>query len=359
MPAELEAALTARGAMLAPFEGLSLAAHFGDPEREWRAAREGAAVVPALYRRLIGASGDDRVAFLQGMLSNDVKALAAGQGVYAAVLDQTGKVATDLRVYADPQRLLLDVVAWRAALLRERLEKYLVADDVELEDLTDELPLVQLEGPLSTAIAREALGLDALPSEPLAHVAASFQGAAVRVVRASEVWRDGVLICGPSARLGALLDACQEAGATLAGMQALDTLRIEAGIAWPGRDMDDATLIMETGREAAVSFNKGCYLGQEVVERIAARGHVNRRLSGLQLDADALPAPRTPLLADGREVGYVTSATHSPLLGRAIALAYIHRKHWAPGERLRVGESDATVVALPFDRAPIEEDSEA
>ncbi|MDX2165650.1 MAG: glycine cleavage T C-terminal barrel domain-containing protein [Deltaproteobacteria bacterium] len=359
MPAELEAALAARGAVLALFEALTLPAHFGDPAREWRAAREGAAVIAATYRQLIAATGGDRIDFLQGMLSNDVKALVDGQGVYAAVLDQTGKVATDLRVYAEPQRLLLDVVAWRAALLRERLEKYLVADDVELEPLVDEIPLVQLEGPLAAAVAREALGLDALPVEPLAHARASFQGAAVRVVRASEVWRQGVLLCGPPARLGGLLDACCEAGGTLAGMQALDALRIEAGVAWPGRDMDDSTLIMETGREAAVSFNKGCYLGQEVVERIAARGHVNRRLSGLQLDADALPAPRTPVLADGREVGYVTSATHSPLLGRGIALAYIHRRHWAPGERLRVGDADATVVALPFDRAPIEEDSEA
>jgi len=359
MALDRDAELRARGAVLAPFEGLVLPAHFGDPGREWRAAREGAAVVVAAYRQLIAASGSERADFLQGMLSNDVKGLAPGHGVYAAVLDQSGKVATDLRVYAEPERLLLDVVVWRAALLRERLEKYLIADDVELETLADDAPLVQLEGPLAAAVAGEALGLATLPAAPLAHVRGAFRGAPIRVVRASEVEREGILICGAPEGLAPLLDACREAGGVLAGMEALDTLRIEAGIAWPGRDMDEATLIMETGRAAALSFTKGCYLGQEVVERIAARGHVNRRLSGLLLDGAALPAPRTPLVADGREVGYVTSATHSPLLGRAIALAFVHRKHWNPGERLHVGDREATVVALPFDRAPIEEDAQA
>lgn len=354
--ATMAAALAARGARLDVFEGERLPLDFGDAAREWRAAREGAAVVPATYRRLIAATGDDRVAFLQGMLSNDVNGLAAGAGVYAAALDQTGKVATDLRVYAEADRLLLDVVAWRAALLRERLERYLVADDVELAAPDGEVPLVQLEGPLSAAVAREALGLAALPEAPLAHRATTVAGAPGRVVRASEVEREGILICGAPAALAPLLDACREAGGTWAGLQALDTLRIEAGVAWPGRDMDETTLIMETGREAAVHFRKGCYLGQEVVERIAARGHVNRRLRGLLLSSTALPPPRTPVVADGREAGYVTSATRSPLLGRAIALAYIHRKHWEPGERVRVGDADAVVAALPFDRAPNEED---
>jgi folate-binding protein YgfZ len=345
-------ALTARGAVWAPFEGLSLPAHFGDAGREWRAAREGAALCVAAYRQLVAATGDDRVAFLQGMLSNDVKRLSPGEGLYAAQLDQTGKVLTDLRLYAEPTRLLIDVVAWRAAAMRERLEKFLVADDVELTPLVDERPLVQLEGPLATAVAREALGLDELPGAPLRHVTASFMGAPLRVVAASEVERAGVLLCGAAASLPSLLDACREAGAVLSGMQALDTLRIEAGIAWPGIDMDETTLIMESGREAAVSFTKGCYLGQEVVERVAARGHVNRRLSGLLLDADDVPQRGTPVLADGREVGYVTSAVRSPLLERAIALAMVHRKHWDAGERVQVGGAAATVTALPFDRQP-------
>jgi len=359
MIADAELELVGRGAVLAPFEGVLLPADFGDADREWRAAREGAAMFVAAHRQLIAATGDDRVPFLQGMLSNDVRPLVPGHGLYAAQLDQTGKVITDLRVYAEADRLLLDVVAWRAAAMRERLEKFLVADDVELTPLEDDVPLLQLEGPLATAVAREALGLDVLPGEVLAHARVAFKGAPLRVVVVSEVERSGVLVCGAPASLAPLLDACREAGAVLAGMRALDTFRIEAGIAWPGLDMDETTLIMETGRDAAVSSHKGCYLGQEVVERIAARGHVNRRLSGLLLEGETLPARRTPVLAEGREVGYVTSAARSPLLGRVIALGIIHRKHWDPGERVRVGDVAASVAALPFDRTPSEEDETA
>ena len=351
------AALATRGAVTAPFEGLDLVAHFGDPDREWRAAREGAALFPAGYRRLLAATGGDRVDFLQGMVSNDVKALAAGAGCYAALLNQTGKVVSDLRVYADAERLLLDVVAWRAAPLREALERFLIADDVELADATEQ-PLFQLEGPLARAVAAEALGVEALPQAPLAHATVVFSEERLRVIAASEVEGDGILICGPAAAALVLFDACREAGGVPAGLVALDRLRIEAGVAWPGIDMDETTLIMETGRDAALSFTKGCYLGQEVVERVAARGHVNRRISGVLLDGDALPARGTALLAEGRPVGYVTSATRSPLFERPIALAMIQIKHGTVGERLQRadGAGEATVVALPFTPSGSEEE---
>ncbi len=354
----LTAGLTARGAVLEPFEGVLLPAHFGDPDREWRAAREGAAIFPGSLRRLIAASGDDRADFLQGMLSNDVKTLAPNAGLYAALLTQTGKVVTDLRVHAEPERLLLDVLAWRAAALTAALEQYIIADDVELAD-AELQPLAQLEGPLATAVAQEALGTATLPAAPLAIERASLGGAPLLVIRASELDADGVLFCGPAEAALHVLDVCRGAGAVPAGMRALDTLRIEAGIPWPGIDLDDTTLFQEAGRDAALSFTKGCYLGQEVVERIAARGHVNRHVVGLVLDGEAVPARRTAVLAGGREVGYVTSAVRSPLLERPIALAIIHRKHATPGERVARGDGGAaTVAARPFVRADAGEDGE-
>ena len=360
MSPDLTAELVARGAILAPFEGIELIAHFGDADREWRAAREGTAVFPAGYRRLIVATGGDRADFLQGMLSNDVKSLAAGAGCYAALLTQAGKVVTDLRVYVTADRILLDVVAWRAQALREHLERFLVADDVELEAAAEQ-PLLQLEGPFAAAVAGEALGVAELPSAPFAHVGVEFQGQALRVVRAAEADGEGVLLCGPTAVAARLFDACREAGAVPAGMVALDRMRIEAGVGWPGIDMDESTLIMETGRDAAISFKKGCYLGQEVVERIAARGHVNRRLSGVLFDGDTVPARGTALLADGREVGYVTSTARSPLFERPIALAMIQCKHGTVGERLHRADdgSQATVAALPFAPFGSEEEGQA
>ena len=359
MSLDLTAEWAARGATVGPFEGVPVALHFGDPAREWRAAREGAALLPAQYRRLIAATGGDRVDFLQGMLTNDVRALAAGGGLYAALLNQTGKVVTDLRVYAESERLLLDVLAWRATTLVESLQRFLIADDVELEPPAEQ-PLLHLEGPLAAAVAGEALGVTILPSAPLAHVAAAFGGTPLRVVCASEAGGAGILVCGPPAVAAALFDACREAGATPAGLAALDLLRIEAGVAWPGIDMDETTLIMETGREAAISFSKGCYLGQEVVERIAARGHVNRQLAGLQLTSDALPARGTALLADGRQVGYVTSAARSPLFEGPIALAIVQCKHATQGERLEVADHGAaTIAALPFAPPEIEEEGQS
>ncbi|MBX3024465.1 aminomethyltransferase family protein [bacterium] len=357
MSADAAAALRARGAVTGPFAGVEVVLHFGDVDREWRAAREGAALIPAGYRRAIAVTGGDRLDFLQGMLTNDVKALAPGDGCYAALLNQTGKVVSDLRVYAEVDRLLLDVVAWRAAALRAALERFLIADDVELADAAEQ-PLLQLEGPLARAVAGEALGMAALPEAPFAHAAGALEGRPLRLVSASEAGGSGILVLGPPALLPRLVEVGVEAGGLPAGLAALECLRIEAGVAWAGLDMDESTLLLETGREAAVSFSKGCYLGQEVVERIAARGHVNRRLGGVLLAGDTLPAPGTALLAEGRPVGYVTSAVRSPLFERPIALAMIQIKHGAVGERLQRADdaSLATVAALPFAPAGSEED---
>jgi len=351
MESDFERALRAHGAVFETVQGLQLPAHFGDVGREWRAAREGAAVFAAGFRSLIAAIGEDRVTFLQGMLTNDVKALAAGQGVYAAFLNQQGRLVSDLRVYAQTERLLLDVLAWRRAALMEALSRFIVADDVELTPV-DEEPLIGVEGPLARAVVAEALGVTDLPQTPYAHQRLTFEGAALLVIAASEVDGSGLLLCGPASTGPALLDACIEAGARPLGMRALDILRVEAGVPWPGVDTDDSTLIMETGRQAAISFTKGCYLGQEVVERVAARGHVNRQISGLVLDGEQLPPAGARVLADAREVGYVTSAVRSEALRAVIALAMIQIKHAPLGERVDVDmdgvRTTATVSALPF-----------
>jgi folate-binding protein YgfZ len=351
MTSDLERALRARGAVFESFHGLTLPAHFGDAAREWRAASAGAAVFVAELRTFIAASGEDRISFLQGMLSNDVKALPTGQGLCAAFLTQQGKVVSDMRVYALEDQILLDVLAWRRAALQEGLERFIVADDVELTTSALQ-PLLGIEGPQARAVVGEVLGVTDLPTLPYSHTRVTFEGAPLLVVSASEAERSGLLLCGAPESAPALFAACVEAGAQPLGTQALDELRIEAGVPWVGVDMDETTLIMETGRTAAISFTKGCYLGQEVVERISARGHVNRQLAGLIIEGDAVPAASARLLADGHEVGYVTSAARSQGLGRVVGLAMIQSKHATPGDRVVVesgaGKTAATVSALPF-----------
>lgn len=324
-----------------------------DAAQEYRAARDGCAMWRADFRRLVTATGEDRLTFLHGMLSNDVKALRPGGGTYAALLTQQGKIVSDVRLYADVDRLLLDVLADRADAVRAALEKFIVADDVELAVRDDEQPLVGLTGPSSGAMLGHALGTT-LPSRALlAHQTVAFAGSTLRVVAADEVDGAGYLICGPPALAGDLWQALRNAGAAPIGMETLDLLRVEAGIPRYGVDMDEETLLMETNLDRAVSFTKGCYLGQEVVERVSARGKVNKKLTGLRLEGDVVPAAQTPLRADGREIGRITSAVRSPALGQVIALGYVHRDFLEPGTAITVAlpssEVNAVVTGLPFE----------
>lgn len=347
----LQDALRRRGAVWGELFGQPMPARFGELEREWRAARDSAAVLPAGFRCLIAASGEDTAVFLHGMLSNDIKGLVPGSGAYTALLTQSGKLVADLRVYREEKRILLDTLAHRRPAVIEALDRLIVADDVELT-APAENPLLILEGPHCEPTLSRILG--PLPDDraPHRHWRAGFEGMSVSVMQVSELRGRGFMLCGP-ADLGApLFEAACSAGAVPVGTEVLDILRVESGVPWYGRDMSENDLVMEIGLNEALSFTKGCYLGQEVVERIAARGHVNRRLMGLLVDGELVPPRGARLLADGREVGLVTSAVRSLLLDRVIALGYVHRSHASEGARVEVqiagGSAGATVVVPPF-----------
>lgn len=347
MTTALAEAARARGAALQDVHGVLLPARYEGSEREWRAAREGAAVFDAGFRTCLVATGADRVTFLHGMLSNDVKSLQAGRGMYAAMLNQSGKVVADARVYAEPDRLVLETFAWCVEDLRQALEHHLVADDVELAHPANEQPLVALEGPFARAVLGEALGLAELPRDPFAHATRTFQGRPLRIACSSELGGEGFVVHGDGALAPPLFDACREAGAVPLGMEALDILRVEQGVPWPKVDMDETVLVMEVGLERAISFSKGCYLGQEVVERVAARGRVNRTLVGLLVDGDSVPEHGAPVRSGDSEAGTVSSAVRSIALGRVIALALVHRKFLEPASPLTIVSGGRTIGAVP------------
>jgi len=322
-----------------------IAADFGDARAEWHAARTACAVAEAPFRVRIAARGEDRQSFLQGMLSNDVKSLAAGRGLHAAFITDTAEVVNDLRVFAEENRMLLDCPAWRREALVSGLERYLVADDVELEIHDDEQPLLVLEGPSSADVLRAALATDAaLPDEPYAHLRVN----GLHVAAASEVGGVGLLITGPAERRESLLAACRAAGAVRIGARALTALRLEAGVPWAGVDMDEDVLVMEMELTDALSFTKGCYLGQETVERVAARGHVNRRRSAFVLEGDVQPSLPAAVLAGDKEVGRVTSAGHSFLLERQIGLGLLHVKALDSDASLHVAADGRTIACRPL-----------
>jgi folate-binding protein YgfZ len=346
-----DARLRSDGAMFERVAGLDLPSRFAGDDTEWAAVRQRCGVFDARFRSLLRLMGADRVTFLQGMVSNDVVRLEPGSGTYAAFLTQQGRVVADLRIYALPEELWLDTPAQCAPTLRAGLERYIIADDVEFAEPTL-APLIAVEGPLAARTLLGLLGESLEGMELYGHRDVIFDGTHVRVVAATHTGESGYLVFGEPGTTAQLWERCRAAGAEPVGMAALDVLRIEAGIPWYGRDMDESTLISEVGLEEAVSYRKGCYLGQEVVERVAARGQVQKRLVGLLCAGTEIPSPRASLMYDGKEVGRVTSATWSPAKRSVIALGFARREVWTPGTELTlmtpVGPVPAGVVELPF-----------
>lgn len=351
MSVDLEAVERARGAQFAPVAEGALPARFSDLRTEWSAVRQRCGLLDARFRGLLRTTGSDRSTFLQGMLTNEVARLQAGEGTYAALLTQQGKVVSDLRVYALADELWLDVPADRTEAVRTALERFIIADDVEFAADEAWAPLVALEGPQAARVLLAVVGESVQAQAPYAHREMRFEGATVRVAAVSHGGEDGYLLFGAPALASKLWELCHAAGAEPVGMEALNVLRIEAGIPWYGRDMDDSMLVSEVGIESAISYTKGCYLGQEVVERIAARGQVHRQLRGLLCAGQQVPQPGAPLTADGKEIGWISSAVWSPARDAAIALGYVRREYWDAGTEVRVSGSDETtarVVMLPF-----------
>ncbi|MBI3784934.1 MAG: aminomethyl transferase family protein [Deltaproteobacteria bacterium] len=354
MSVQLEAAEKANGASFDAGDSRLLPQRFGALSDEWAALRHRCGLYDAGFRALWRLSGSDRTTFLQGMVSNDVAKLGNGSGTYAALLTIQGRIVSDLRVFVVDEEVWLDVPASHGAAVRENLEKYIIADDVEFVDDDAWCPLVGIEGPQADRVM-EDVGGESLRALPLfAHRPLTVDGSGIRVAVVSQAGERGYLMFGPPSAAPGLWERCRSAGAEPVGMHALDVLRIEAGIPWMGRDMDESTLVSEAGLEQAISFKKGCYLGQEVVERVAARGQVQRKLVGLDCAGDTPPPAGAKLVQEEKEVGWISSAVHSPADG-VIALGYVRRECWDVGTELRAAWSDHSVLvrvaSLPFYRS--------
>jgi folate-binding protein YgfZ len=332
--------------------GWDLPVSYGDPRAEHRAVRAAVGVVDRARWGVLELTGADRVSFLNGMVSNDVKRLAPGQGAAAAFLDARGRVQALLTVLAEADRHLVLLPGGTAAKTRDALESFHFAERLEIRDASDEHATFLLAGP-ATATLVAHLAARPLPDLAWDHAEVVVADRRARLVRGggetgeAEAWllsrrEDGA----------ALWQAIVAAEARPVGLTALDVLRVEAGTPWFGHDADDSTLLPEIPCESLVSSTKGCYIGQEVVVRIRDRGHVNRRLTGLTLDGAIVPPPGAPVGVDGRDVGRVTSAVHSYALARPIALAFVRREHATPGTAVAVTADGAAltarVTALPF-----------
>jgi folate-binding protein YgfZ len=346
------------GAEFAEYFGVRLPAQFRDPLAEYAAARNGVALIDTNFRAVFALSGPDRVRYLNAVTSGNIRDLAPGQSVLGLLLNAQGHMLAELITLALEDRLLVLGQAFLRQRTFEILEKFIIMDDATLTDETAQTGTLAIEGPKAPELVRELLRIEyaQLPSAGHAATTVEISGAAIpcRILRHSLFGFPGAELLMARAALPAaweaLSDAVSARGGSPIGYRALDMLRLEAGIPWFGTDFDEHHIPQEAGIESThLSFTKGCYTGQEIVERVRSRGHVNRRLAGLLFGSADAPKPGTAILAaDGTEAGQVTSAAFSPVAGKAIGMAYLRREYLQSSTQLHCGNTSAGVIELPL-----------
>jgi folate-binding protein YgfZ len=315
---------------------------------EFGALLSGAGVYDLSSKAKIALTGGDRMRWLNGMVTNNIRDLAVGRGVYAFLLNPQGHILGDLYAYNRGESLIIDTDQTQSETLLATFDHYIIMDDVEVANVSDKVTAVGIAGPKSLEVLRAA-GFTLPELEPLQFVDVTWQGVVVTIVRADnasvrtyEAW------LSPH-QVTLLRDALKKAGATPVNTASLELLRIAAGIPRYGQDIRERDLPQETEQQRAVHFSKGCYIGQEIVERIRSRGNVHRKFTGFEVQG-ALPAVGTKIQADGRDVGEITSVASLPVADREclVALGYIRREIATPGKQFQIGDTQLSVAALPF-----------
>jgi len=307
----------------------------------YRALHQGAAVLDLSARGKIRITGDDRIRLLHAMGTNDVQRLQPGQGCYLFFLNAQGRILGDANLFCFEDHLLLDTEPETRAKLYEHLDRYIIADDVTLEDQTDMLATISVEGPDAGRVLA-ALGVS-LPESVYGWTA----WCARRVVaRADSTGAGGFFVFLPSSEKGAFVAQLAEAGAIDANPDDARTVRIEHGRPRYGEEITERYLLQETGQMHAVSFNKGCYLGQEIVERVRSRAQIHRVLKRLEIDSVDVPHAGTKLKIGDADAAEIASAVFSPALGKVAALAYVRTAHSEPGTELLLDATPARVMPV-------------
>jgi len=309
--------------------------------------RRGAGVCALLERKLIRVVGDDRVSFLHGMCSNDIKNGRSGAIVPALFLTEHAHLIAEFFAWIDDASILIEIdqAAWGQA--REHLEKLLVADDVEFEDCPD-LVVVDVEGPRTAEAIRAATKDGDVPEK--------WRWTRTGEISIGNLPRFGAsasTILVPRQRVADVLSSIESLGADFRpiGTGATEIVRVENGIARVGVDSTDRTIALEARLNRAISFHKGCYVGQETIERATARGGLKKKLYGLVVEGERAPALNVSVRFEGKEVGRLSSVAISPRMG-IIGLAILNHSVWKPGTRLTIadtaGDLEAEVSDIPF-----------
>lgn len=346
----------AAGARMGVWFGCAIPDDFGDWQAEYNFARKSVALIDKNYRAYLSFTGPDRVRYLNALLTNNVRDLKTGERTISLLLNPQGHILAEIETYAMEDRILGVSYEMIRERLKKTLEEFIIMDDVTLTDETEVHGTLALEGPKAAAIVKELTGenLEALPE--LGHIEIPRMGKAPSAVRMSRRSPGGVPGAEFLAARGQLAElwkvfehAVRTHGGGPMGYTALSARRLEMGVPWFGYDFDERQIPHEAGlQDTHISYIKGCYTGQEIVERVRSRGHVNRVRVLLKFSSSEPPAPEASLLADGKEVGHVTRSAYSPSLGCAIAMGYLRREHSAPGSKLHWTGGGAEVIAPPI-----------
>jgi folate-binding protein YgfZ len=338
----------------AEYRGATTAARYGESPGEFSALLDGCGAYDLGFRARISITGSDRVRWLNGMVTNNIRDLGAGRGVYAFLLSPQGRILGDIYAYNTGESLIVETDCNQIESIKVTFDRFIIMDDVELADISEKQVSIGLMGRNSRSVLKAAgIEIPEMEALQMATPQCSCDCGCVEctVVRGEDGLAESYEIWVAPEDVHKTWKALVAAGATPVGSEALERLRIATGFPLYGVDIRERDLPQETDQMRALNFNKGCYIGQEIVERIRSRGNVHRKFSGFLAEAGGAIAAGEKVSVDGKEVGEITSAAVLPAAAgnRMAGLGYIRRELAVPGREVAIGAASATIVQLPFD----------
>ena len=340
------------GAKMGAWFGCDLPDHWSDPRVEQGFALDSAALIDKNYRAYLSFTGPDRARYLNAILTNNIKDLVGGHGNVSLLLNPQGRILAEIETYAMQDSLFCVSYAMTRQRLIVWLDKYIIMDDVTLTDETERYGTLALEGPKAAAVARELTGIDLASQEELAQVDCTVGSIPCRITKRSPGGVAGCEFLVKREKLADLWQILSEAvknhGGGAMGYTALSAQRLAQGIPWFGYDFGEKQIPHEAGlQDSHISYTKGCYTGQEIVERVRSRGQVNRRRVELIFRGIGVPAAGDPLTVDGKEVGFVTRAAIPSFLAFPIGMGYVRKESNTVGSPLNWPGGTAVVSKFP------------